>query len=398
MLHDLALIPLDDVDERHATAKESRVPRPKKRKADGHALPLREPPRTLDLFDAPSPSPAPTAPRAIHVKPGEPRPTPVFDTYWRFAALRQDLFFAKLRHPDEDPWTDDPVLRRHRFTNAYRASDRVSQYLIRTVINANDTTLMKPEEVFFRTLLFKLFNKIETWELLEAEVGPIRWADYSFERFNAVLTRAMESGRSIYSAAYIMASGRSAFGHARKHANHLCLLERMMADRLPARLHQARPGLEEVYQTIVGYPSIGPFLAYQYAIDLNYGPLLEASEDDFVMPGPGALDGIAKCFSDLGDYAPQDVIRWTRDRQHEDFERLGLSFQNLWGRDLTLIDCQNLFCETDKYARVVHPEARGRSDRTRIKQLYRPTPGLIRYWYPPKWGLNERIAAWEAGL
>ena len=32
------------------------------------------------------------------------------------------------------PWTDDPVICTHRFTNAYRAADRVSQYLIRYVL------------------------------------------------------------------------------------------------------------------------------------------------------------------------------------------------------------------------------------------------------------------------
>lgn len=354
-------------------------------------------PAVGDLFAAGSPRATPAAP-TIHVKAGEPRPTVVFDTYWRFACVRQKLFFAKLRRPNTPPWTADPVLRRYKFTNAYRASDRVSQYLIRNVIYSESPGLTLPEEVYFRTILFKLFNRIETWELLEREVGPIRWAEYDFRRYTAILDNAMGRGERIYSAAYIMASGQSAFGHARKHANHLCMLEMMMADRLPERLYQAKPGLGDVYEKLLSYPSIGPFLAYQYAVDLNYGPLLEASEDEFVMPGPGALSGIAKCFSDLGDYSPQDVIRWTRDRQFDEFRRLGLEFPALWGRDLTLIDCQNLFCETDKYARVVHPDVKGRSDRSRIKQVYKPIPGPIRYWYPPKWGLNEKVATcWEPG-
>jgi len=317
----------------------------------------------------------------------------VFDTYWRFACKRQELFFKKLRNPNCPPWTDDPILRRHKFTNAYRASDRVSQYLIRKVIYTPDLDLQRPEEVFFRTILFKLFNKIETWELLERELGEIRWADYSFDRYCGILDSAMAEGAKIYSAAYIMASGQSAFGHPRKHANHLCVLERMMADRLPDRLFQAQPQLKTVYETVLTYPAIGPFLAYQYAIDLNYGLLQGDLENQFVMPGPGALDGIAKCFADLGDYTPQTVIQWVRERQQDEFTRLGLTFPGLWGRALTLIDCQNLFCETDKYARVMHPEFKGRSDRSRIKQVYKPTPGRIDYWYPPKWGLNDIIAS-----
>ncbi len=46
----------------------------------------------------------------------------------------------------------------------------------------------------------------------------------------------MRDGRRIYSAAYIMPPGSSAFGRSAKHQNHLLLLERMMADRLPERL------------------------------------------------------------------------------------------------------------------------------------------------------------------
>ena len=62
----------------------------------------------------------------------------------------------------------DPVLAAYKFTNGYRASDRVSQYLIRSVIYAGS---QKPGELFFRTLLFKLFNRITTWELFERGDG-----------------------------------------------------------------------------------------------------------------------------------------------------------------------------------------------------------------------------------
>ena len=94
------------------------------------------------------------------------KPTIVYETYWRFAVERQGVFFRKLEGLPA-PWTTDPILARHKFTNAYRASDRVSQYLIRNVIYEGEQS---PEEVFFRTMLFKLFNRIETWEMLQEQV------------------------------------------------------------------------------------------------------------------------------------------------------------------------------------------------------------------------------------
>ncbi len=319
---------------------------------------------------------------------GRLKPSPVYNTYWRFAAERQCVFFRRLERCPP-PWTHDPVLRAHKFTNAYRASDRVSQYLIRSVIYRPDLP-GDPDEVVFRILLFKLFNKIETWELLEKELGPLIYAEYSFKRYDQVLGRAMARGQTIYSAAYIMPSGGS-LGHERKHRNHLTLIERMLVGDLPARLAGAS-SMQQAFNLIRGYPTIGDFLAYQYVTDVNYSTITNFTGMEFVVPGPGAIDGVRKCFTDTGGMTDSDVIRVTTERQEAEFDRLGLDFRTLWGRRLQLIDCQNLFCEVDKYARVVHPEASGVSGRTRIKQKLRPNEDPIEYWYPPKWEINDAVA------
>ena len=315
---------------------------------------------------------------------GGARPTVVYDSYWKFAAERQEVFFRKLEGRAA-PWTDDSIIARHKFTNAYRASDRVSQFLIKHVVYEGEQS---PEELFFRTILFKLFNKIETWEMLRDRLSTICYADYSFQRYDQVLTEAQASGARIYSGAYMMPSGRSSFGHTQKHRNHLLLLERMMGDEIPQEM-AAASSMEQAFRILRSYPTIGDFLAYQFVTDLNYGNLTDFSEMEFVVPGPGALDGIRKCFSDLGGLTEADAIKAVTERQEQEFERLGIRFRSLAGRQLQLIDCQNLFCEVSKYARVKHPDIRGVSDRKRIKQIYRPSNTPIAYWYPPKWGINH---------
>lgn len=312
----------------------------------------------------------------------------VYESYWRFAAERQAVFFRRARG-ESHPWTDNPVLGTYKFTNAYRASDRVSQYLIRRVIYRDDLP-RSPREVFFRILLFKLFNKIETWELLERALGPITFEDYRFAAYDEVLSRAMQAGRRIYSAAYIMPPGSRAFGRSAKHQNHLLLLESMMADRLPERLAQT-PTMQDGFEKLRAYPTIGDFLAYQFITDINYSELTDFSEMDFVVPGPGARDGLRKCFLDPGGLNEPELIRLMADLQEREFERLGLDFQSLWGRRLQLIDCQNLFCEVDKYARVAHPSVLGRTGRVRIKQKFEAAQEPLELFYPPKWKLNEKI-------
>jgi hypothetical protein len=202
----------------------------------------------------------------------------------------------------------------------------------------------------------------------------------------------MARGTRIYSAAYIMPSGRlKERVEPTKHRFHLRLLEQMMKDDAPARISALR-SMRDAFMLLRSYTSIGDFLAYQFATDINYSELTSFAETEFVQPGPGALDGIRKCFASLGGLTEAEIIRFMGDRQEEEFDRMGLTFQSLWGRRLQLIDCQNLFCEVSKYSRVRHPDIVGVSNRTRIKQHFSPAADRLAVWYPPKWGLNELIA------
>lgn len=311
-------------------------------------------------------------------------PTEVYDAYWRFAAERQAVYCRRLVDP-HGPWTQDPILGSYRFTNAYRAADRVSQYLIREVQYRTDRS-QAGNEVFFRTLLFKIFNRIDTWETLEDRLGSLSWQSADFNKISSVLNEEMEAGRRIYSAAYIMPS--PALGHHRKHENHLALIQMMMEDGMPSTVERSR-SLQEVYDRILDYPSFGPFLAFQYAVDLNYSSMIDFDEGDHVVAGPGALDGISKCFQHTGNLSPEDIIFEMVKRQDEEFARLGLDFPGLFGRRLQPIDCQNLFCEISKYARVSHPNVPGISGRTRIKQSYQSSGHYPQDpFFPPKWKLS----------
>ena len=79
------------------------------------------------------------------------------------------------------------------------------------------------------------------------------------------------------------------------------------------------------------------------------------------------------------------------ERQEEELARLGLPFGGLWGRPLHAIDCQGLFCETDKYCREAAPELA--SARKRIKARFTPTPEPVPLFFPPKWGINDALPA-----
>ena len=306
----------------------------------------------------------------------------IYNAFLAFATERQNIFYKRIQNK-KFPWTNDEILCKYKFTNAYRVCDRTTQYLIKNIIyNGN----YGEEDIVFRILLFKFFNKIDTWRYIEDMLGKITYKNFTIEKYEKVLALAYHQQRKIFSGAYIMPSRCKTFNNNKKYQNYLQLLDYMMKNKIAIKVCSCK-SLKQVYQTLLEFPMIGKFLAFQYAIDLNYSEIVDFSEMDFVVAGPGARSGIKKCFQNIGDFNPEQIIQYVTERQEREFERLHLNFHYLYGRRLQLIDCQNLFCEFDKYARMKFPDVEGLYHRTRIKRNYHINHIPIEYFYPPKWKL-----------
>lgn len=318
-----------------------------------------------------------------------PRPHPqAFDIYWKFAHERHRIFEQRVTGAPA-PWTADPILQTYKFCNVYRAADRVSQYLIREVCysESNDS----PEDRIFQIVAFRTFSNIQTWETLKSVLGGnptiehLRSGD-----FEAAMEKTRSLNRVLYTGAFILCA-TNAYGRRLKHLNHIDLFTDMFVRRDLAEKILSANSLRSIYLLLHDFPLMGDFMSYQTAIDLNYSELVNFSENDFTQPGPGALRGIAKVFTDTGKLSPSDIVMWMVEHQNEHFERLGLEFNGLWGRPIQAIDAQNLFCETDKYCREALPSLT--SARTRIKAKYTNTKQALELFFPPKWGLNEFLPA-----
>lgn len=313
----------------------------------------------------------------------------VYERYWQFASRRQSAFERRLAG-EAAPWSDDPILQEYKFCNVFRAADRVSQYMIRDVCYHEEACA--PADRLFQIVAFRTFSNIETWQKVHELLGryPILDDLVSGAFTDALETAKAQNGR-LYTGAFILCAS-DYYGQSSKHRNHVELFRHMfIRDRLADTL-MAVPSLRAVYDLLHAYPMMGDFMSYQTAIDLNYSNLINFSENDFTQAGPGALRGMAKCFESIGDYTPTEVIMWMVEHQEEEFARLGLPFHGLFGRPLHAIDCQGLFCETDKYCRVAVPELS--SARKRIKAHFAPQATVPELFFPPKWGINaQRLQA-----
>jgi len=318
----------------------------------------------------------------------------MIDEFWEFARRRQKLMYTGE--------TDDPILQQFRFTNCYRACDRVSQYLIKHIVNTTSyvssrdgvTWDMDSADILFRVFLFKTFNKIDTWEYLEHRhpVHLLVWDPFIPGWISRTLRARVKAGHTLYAPAFRQPIGRTSYGYEEKFENHIEMIRYVMEHR--QAIFECR-SLESLYLTLCEVPMLGPFLAMQFATDLNYTNLFDFSENDFIMPGPGALRGSTKVFprSEWKNYdAARENIRYLVDIQENAL------FPIIPGHRLSLMDVQNMLCEFDKYCRIAHPELNtvGRwkkGSAKRPKQRYEPNPnGRLRwpqdYEFPHKWKIS----------
>ena len=146
--------------------------------------------------------------------------------YFYFIEERMNMFWRKIEGGWNDGWSRDPIFKTYKFTNVYRATDRVSQYLIRNVIYKN-IKRYKPEDILLRILVFKIFNKIETWEYLEQNLKNALTVD-TFDPHNiSILLSKRQEHAPIFNNAYMMTGSHKAYDYLpTKHEKWLTMVKK----------------------------------------------------------------------------------------------------------------------------------------------------------------------------
>jgi hypothetical protein len=279
------------------------------------------------------------------------QPTFGFDKLWRWVKERHTIYTAR-REGKLSPWTTDAILAAYKFTNVFRELDRESQACIR-IVNSGPS-LDSFEEQFFRTVAFKTFNLDSTWQKLTTGLGEEpRLSNFDLDRYCSILP-----ADGIYSNAYYgaypctdlewEAIGLTREKYAKKF--HLRVLQIMIEQGIPAKA-AAAASLEEIAALLQSFPRLGSFKAGQFALDLNYGPHLYLPVDCFVVAGPGARNGIDRCFAAHGKRY-NEVIRLICQYQDEcSLAAVGSKVARLQGWAPAPMTVQNWFCEISKYLR-----------------------------------------------
>lgn len=266
------------------------------------------------------------------------------ELFWATAAERTRVGLARAIG-EPPPWTSDEVLRRNRFTNVYRLLDRATQYLVRRVIDGQDCS---PRDTAARTLLYCTFNKPETWEQIELEVGPVSARTPAADVCRALRAIAAR-GWSLYTGAY---KTICCFPGKPQYQGHVETALSLASD-VPERGFSCEFGQEECQRWLVARRGVGPFFKFQLAIALSYGNAVKWTDADMrAVPGPGAIAGASRITGRSGAEQARALIADLAARAPTEPAELGHPMHRLVGRGPSEVDVEHWLCEFDKYCRA----------------------------------------------
>jgi len=184
----------------------------------------------------------------------------VMDTLWYWMRERHSIHERRLA--GQKHWTEDTILQDYKFTNLFRVFDRNTQFILNEVIPDGPSDLT---ETSFRIILFRTFNRIETWRRLRDHFGQLKWTTFEIEEYYSVL--AAES--PIYGPAYFIPAPNVLGGHDNP-TKHLRMIYLLMVSEFPTelkRLHHLKDALGFTQL----YPGLGQFTAFQCVANIRFG-------------------------------------------------------------------------------------------------------------------------------
>lgn len=261
------------------------------------------------------------------------------------------------------PWTDEPIVRDHKFTNVFRILDFGTQFVL-TDLECDD-----PRDTLMRLFLYRHTGRVEAWQFLDmlsgyptlGGLGQISeiWKQYPGPFFtNAYL---------VYPQSHV--KGTNKIDSIVDLTFRLFEQDDIASEFLDAETQHDR------FQVLRRNKGVGDFMAMQILTDWGYTRhCKEDREDEFIVLGPGAVKGAAALGP--GD-KPMDVFRWAYAAVQDDPPLLHLGDGS--ARTPSFMDVQNTLCEFSKHARF---EAKPAPTKTYVPAHPgpQPEPVLPKHW------------------
>lgn len=284
----------------------------------------------------------------------------------------------KREQGSEPPWTDNKILQENSFTCVKRWQDRTSKWMI-DHISQNDN--LSIEDKFLQTVLFRMYNKIETAECIGLGTGfNLGDKDYNCK---AIIDRYGKS--DAYNRAFKMVGLKNGLKSLYLDVPYnllpyvfvydLATVDRNLLSNI-FKDNKFREDINalDIFSLFKDIPGVGDFMAYQLFVDITYMPECPISENEFVNGnGPGCNAGLHMVYKYSDGLSNNELLFSLRDRfdslanEVDPSFDMNTLFDNLdeCNRRLTVMDIENIMCELSKYVYI----SEGRHKRIR-KYIY----------------------------
>ena len=264
------------------------------------------------------------------------------DRYFLWIIQREKIRLAK-EAGKSPPWTDDPILRRFRFTNPRRMDDKVSDWLYQ---NWYKPYFNHPNMVL-AVVLARHFNQPSTLKY----VGfPSKWEpDKMYHRL--LKMKAKFPGRSVFNGAYMI---RSSSGSSPIFYPDKCemVIRETVQQFVDNPIDLDTDSMENSVEAVTQYRNFGTFMAGQVVSDLRWAVKGKwKDKNTWAAIGPGSRKG-------MNNYQGRDpkfnlkqeqFIKELREVRIKAKEKLPATIFNR----LEMGDLQNCFCEIFKYEKGI---------------------------------------------
>lgn len=222
--------------------------------------------------------------------------------FFAFARERHAMYLRRANGVAA-PWTEDPILSRYRFTNVFRELDKTTQWFAQNVRNP----LRNSPEVLLATVLFRWFNRITTGEAIfkqmalplgEAEPGESAWSAFlrtgDIDEIRAAVRQYCDPGPYV-TGAYII---KTPDGMDKLDGVLWCVEQFAQGNWkawAEAAIHNNDRFLKDLWNYLLPFPYMGPFMAYEVVSDIRHTALLRSAPDVdlWANPGPGCQRGLS---------------------------------------------------------------------------------------------------------
>jgi hypothetical protein len=278
-----------------------------------------------------------------------------YDRFRYYINERIEIRNRRLQGLPREQWTRDPILAQYKFTNARRAWDFTSQWLIKNWYKPHS----QEQSSGIAAAFARFFCYVPTLQL----VGyPSRHVSLWLSNANKTLTHAANRGEKVFTSAYIIGGVRAGEKKVdwviRKYLTPVHETTLLRGPWMGA--------IDELHEELRQFPGWGDFMTQEVMLDLMYTQVLcDKRVDDkrmYGFAGPGAMRGLKwiNGFRPENREHAQDLMLQLWSKARDDKQLL----PELRGT-LTVHDIEFNLCEFDKYSRTLFGDGKP-------KQLFTP--------------------------